>query len=71
MYLNEFAWIGLIGSLLYGLLLVYTILRLVQSFASKNKVMKYLNYKIAYHLVFAVYCLCETVYYASILIEEQ
>jgi NhaP-type Na+/H+ or K+/H+ antiporter len=71
LWYGEFDWIGIIGILIYGLLLVYTLLRLVESFMTKNKTIKYLNYKITYHLVFAIYCICETIYYASILIEGQ
>jgi hypothetical protein len=70
---SSFDWIGFIGIIIYGLLFLYTISRLYDSFVVKKnqKSLKYFNYKIAFHLVFAVYCVCETIYYLSILVEKQ
>ncbi len=71
--MDEFGWIGSIGILIYGLLLVYTLSRLVSSLCHRHRhrhSLKYFNYKIAFHFVFAIYCSCETIYYSSLLIED-
>ena len=66
--LNPFYWIGIFGIIIYGLLLVYALFRLFESFLITNKSLKFFNYKISFHFIFCIYCSCETTYYMSILI---
>jgi hypothetical protein len=70
---SSFEWIGFIGLLIYGLLFLYAAFRLYDSFAVKKNqnTLKYFNYKVTFHLVFALYCICELIYYTSILVDKQ
>lgn len=66
--LSPFHWIGIVGILIYGILLIYTLYRLLESISVQNRTLKYFNYKVSFHFVFLIYCSCETTYYSSILI---
>jgi hypothetical protein len=63
---------GYYGLTIYGILFLYTFLRILQSiFSQPTNQIKYLNYKLGFHFVFALFCLFEGIYSYSLTIDDR
>lgn len=59
---------GFLGVIIYGILFIYSIYEIITSNYLKNNKIKYLNYKISFHLIFSLCNLFEVIYYFSYMI---
>jgi hypothetical protein len=69
--MNVFTVIGLVGILIYSLLLLQALYWLYQPFRRSAIKVKYCNYKFVFQGVFTFYAVLEIIYYASILAAKR
>lgn len=70
---GEYRLPGYFGIAIYGSLFLYTLIRfftLLNIHDPMNSI-KYFNYKIGFHIVFGLYCLCDAIYSYSLTIDNR